>query len=361
MVKTHWPMTSLPRLLGTELPIVQAPMAGAHDADLAIAVCLAGGLGSIPCAMLSPEEARAEVARLRAATDRPFSMNFFCHVPPQSDPEREAAWQNLLAPYYVELGVEPPSSSGAARRPFDDEFCRMVEEIGPAVVSFHFGLPDQELLQRVRAMGARILASATSVDEARHLAEAGIDAVIAQGMEAGGHQGTFLSSEPATVGIMALLPQIVDAVDLPVIAAGAIADGRGMAAALALGAAGVQVGTAYLHTPQARISSVHREALGRARAQDSAVTNVFTGRPARGIRNRVVNELGPISPAAPAFPLATNTITPLRAKAEAAGSADFSPLWSGQSGPLGRKVDAGTLTRDMAQEAIALLKRLAAD
>lgn len=358
MAQTRWPTQAAIQLFGIELPILQAPMAGAQDADLAVAVCRAGGLGAIPCAMLSVEQARAEATRLRAATDRPFNMNFFCHEPPVPDLQREDAWRAALSPYYAELGIDLPTQTGAARKPYDDQLCALVEEVRPAVVSFHFGLPALPLLERTRATGARVIASATSVAEAVHLAQAGVDAVIAQGMEAGGHQGNFLESGADPVGIMALLPQIVDAVDVPVIAAGAMADGRGIAAAFALGAAGVQVGTAYLHTPQSRISAMHRARLAEARAGDSVLTNVFTGRRARGIRNRIIDEQGPISAAAPAFPLAAGAIGPLRATAEAAGSGDFSPLWSGQAGPLGRVLEAGELTRLLAREALDVMGSL---
>lgn len=359
MPSSRWPTTALLDLLEIDVPIVQAPMAGAQAGELAAAVSAAGGLGSLPCAMLTPDGARQEVAKIRAATNRGFAMNFFCHRPPADDPAREARWRDRLAPYCRELGVEPPAGSGAARNPFDEAFCELVEEVRPNVVSFHFGLPGDDLLERTRRTGARILSSATTVAEARHLADKGVDAVIAQGSEAGGHRGMFLTEDVAAqVGTFALVPQIADAVKIPVIAAGGIADGRGIAAAFALGAAGVQIGTAYLHTPEARISDLHRQALGAARDEDSVLTNVFTGRPARGIKNRFIRELGPISADSPAFPLAVNAVAPLRAKAEASGSSDFSPLWTGQAGPLGRPLPAGVLTGLLAGEALDRLRQL---
>lgn len=359
MPDTRWPATALLELLEIDLPIIQAPMAGAQGADLAAAVSAAGGLGSLPCAMLSVADAREDIARIRAATNRGFNLNFFCHVPPEADPERETKWHARLAPYYRELRIDPPAASGAARRPFDEAFCQLVEEVRPKVVSFHFGLPRTDLLQRVKATGARILSSATTVAEARVLAASGVDAIIAQGAEAGGHRGMFLTDDVAAqVGTFALVPQIVDAVDMPVIAAGGIADGRGIAAAFALGAAGVQIGTAFLHTPEARISPLHREALRNARAEDSVLTNIFTGRPARGIRNRFIRELGPMNADAPAFPLAASDLAPLRAAAEAAGSADFSSLWTGQAGPLGRQLPAGALTATLAADALHRLRQL---
>jgi nitronate monooxygenase len=358
MADPTWPTTTLLDLLGIDAPIVQAPMAGAQASELAAAVSAAGGLGSLPCAMLTPEGARSEVAKIRAATNRGFAMNFFCHRPPTPDAAAAARWGERLFRYYEELGAAPPAAAGAGRNPFDEAFCALLEEVRPKVVSFHFGLPPDDLLRRAKATGAVILSSATTVREARWLAEQGVDAVIAQGAEAGGHRGMFLTDDvPAQVGTFALVPQVVDAVDVPVIAAGGIADGRGIAAALALGAAGVQVGTAYLRTPEARISALHRAALARARDEDSVLTNVFTGRPARGIRNRIVDEIGPMAADAPAFPLGVDFIAPLRAKSEAAGSPDFSPLWTGQAGPLAREMPAGELTTMLAEEA---LQRLAA-
>lgn len=354
-----WPIRALLDLLAIELPIIQAPMAGAQDAELAIAVSVAGGLGSLPCAMLTPEAARAEAARIRAATHRAFQMNFFCHQPPVRDAAAEERWQARLQPYYAELGFEHPAPGGGTQRaPFDETLLGVVEEARPKAVSFHFGLPSDALLEGVRKTGAKILASATTVREARFLADKGVDAIIAQGSEAGGHRGMFLTEHVASqIGTFALVPQVVDAVGVPVVAAGGIADGRGIAAALALGACGVQIGTAYLRTPEARITAIHRAALASASDEDSVITNVFTGRPARSIRNRMVDEVGPLSSAAPPFPLAGAALALLRAKAEAAGSGDFGPLWTGQAGPLARQMPAGELTAALAEDA---LRRLAA-
>ena len=337
-------------LLGTELPIVQAPMAGVQASALAIAVSNAGGLGSLPCAMLGPDAMRDELAKLRGGTAKPFNVNFFCHVPPVPDAAREAAWRAALAPYYREFGIDPDKvPAGPGRVPFSAEAADLLEPFRPPVVSFHFGLPSPELVARVRSWGSRILASATTVDEARWLEARGVDAIIAQGLEAGGHRGIFLSDDLTTqVGTLSLVPQVVRAVKVPVIAAGGIADAGGVAAAMALGAAGVQVGTAYLLCPEATTSAVHRAALKSEAARHTALTNLFTGRPSRGIVNRIMRELGPISSAPPAFPLATSAIAPLRAKAEAAGSGDFSPLWSGQNASGCREIPAAVLTRALA-------------
>ncbi|MCD6042677.1 MAG: conserved hypothetical dioxygenase, partial [Burkholderiales bacterium] len=302
----------LRELLGTELPIVQAPMAGVQTSALAIAVCNAGGLGSLPCAMLGLDAVRAELAKIKAATSAPYNVNYFCHVPPAPDAKREAAWRTALGRYYDEYGIHASAiPAGPGRAPFSAEAADLLEEFKPPVVSFHFGLPSPELVARVKRWGAKVLASATTVEEARWLEAHGADAVIAQGAEAGGHRGNFLSEDLTTqVGSFALVPQIVRAVKVPVIAAGGIADARSVAAALALGAAGVQAGTAYLLCPEASTSAVHRAALKSEAARHTAITNVFTGRPARGIVNRVIRELGPMNPAAPAFPLATTAITP---------------------------------------------------
>ena len=356
-----WPDRRILTLFGIEQPIVLAPMAGPVLSDIVIAVANAGGLGSLPCALLSHDQARAEMAKIRAATAAPINMNFFCHRPPSADAGREQAWREKLRPYYVELGVDPEGPIPVSNRaPFDDAFCSLVEEMKPEIVSFHFGLPADELLERVRATGAKIISSATTVREAIWLEERGCDAIIAQGFEAGGHRGIFLGDHAdRQVGTMALVPQMVDAVKAPVIAAGGIGDARGIVAALALGAAAVQIGTAYMFCPEAKVSPTHREALRGAWDDDTTLTRLFTGRPARGIVNRVMREVGPMSDLAPEFPLAGGALAPLRAKSEPAGSGDFMSLWSGQAMRLGREMPAGELTRLLAQEALALMAKMA--
>ena len=343
-------MTDIHSLLGTDLPLIQAPMAGAQGSKLAIAVSNAGGLGSLPCAMLTPDVMRTELAAIKAQTNKPFNVNFFCHVPPEPDATREAGWRARLAPYYAEFGVDAANiSAGPGRAPFTAEAADVLQEFKPPVVSFHFGLPSAALLARGRGWGAKILSSATTVEEALWLEAHGVDAVIAQGVEAGGHRGIFLGDDLTTQsGTFTLLPQIVRAVKVPVIAAGGIADARGVAAAMALGAAAVQVGTVYLLCPEATTSAVHRAALASSAARHTALTNLFTGRPARGIVNRFMRELGCINADAPAFPLATSGMLPLRTKAEAAGSGDFSPLWSGQNASGCKAIPAAALTRELA-------------
>jgi nitronate monooxygenase len=336
-------------LLGVELPVIQAPMAGVQGSALAIAVSNAGGLGSLPCALLDVDSMRAELAALRAGTTRPFNVNFFCHAPPDADAQREARWRAALTPYFAEQGIDPEEiPPGPRRSPFNLEAANALADFEPGVVSFHFGLPSEELLARVRGWGAKVLSSATTVDEARWLEARGVDAIIAQGIEAGGHRGMFLSEDVATqVGTLALVPQIAAAVKVPVIAAGGIADAGGVAAAMALGASGVQVGTAYLLCPETKTSAVHRAALKSDAARVTALTNVFTGRPARAIVNRLVRELGPLSDAAPAFPLAATAIAPLRARAEGQGNGDFSPLWAGQNTRGCREIAAAVITREL--------------
>src|SRR5882762_376858 len=342
---------TLQQLLGISLPIIQAPMAGVQGSALTVAVSNAGGLGSLPCAMLRLDDMRKELTTIRAHTTKPFNVNFFCHAHPEFSVEKESVWRAALSPYFAEFGIDPGAiPAGPERLSFNSEAAKALAEFRPAVVSFHFGLPSADLLVRVRAFGARILSSATTVDEARWLEAHGVDAIIAQGLEAGGHRGMFLSEDVSTqVGTLALVPQLVQAVKVPVIAAGGIADAKGVAAAMALGAAGVQVGTAYLLCSEATTTTLHRAALKSDAARVTALTNLFTGRPARGIMNRIMRELGPMSAVAPAFPLAASAIAPVRAGAESLGSSDFSPLWAGQNTTGCKEVAAGALTRELAR------------
>jgi nitronate monooxygenase len=338
-------------LLGIELPIIQAPMAGATTPEMVIAVSEAGGLGSLPSAQYAGDDFRSAIELVRARTRRPINLNFFCHANQEHDSARQSAWLASLGGYYSEADLDPGMPKDASgRTPFDARTCSIVEAYRPEVVSFHFGLPADDLLERVRRAGAKILSSATTVAEAQWLVDRGVDAVIAMGAEAGGHRGSFLTDRVAEqIGIIALVPQIVDAVPVPVIAAGGIADQRGVRAAFALGAAAVQVGTAYLRTPEAKLSAVHRKAL-HTPDRLTAITNLFTGRPARGIMNRLMAELGPLSDLVPPFPTAGTALGPLRNTAEAAGRDDFSPLWAGQSFPLAKSMPAASLTRMLAGE-----------
>ncbi|MBV0931746.1 NAD(P)H-dependent flavin oxidoreductase [Marinobacterium weihaiense] len=342
-------MTAITALLNVRYPVIQAPMAGVQDWELAAAVSVAGGLGSIPCAMLTPEGVQDAVLKARQHTSGPINLNFFSHRQPDTDPVIQQTWLERFRPYYDELGVEIPGApAGPGRQPFNQAMADVVSAVKPEVVSFHFGLPDQQLLQQVRDSGARVLSSATTVEEALWLEQQGVDAIIAQGLEAGGHRGMFLSDDITTqTGLLALLPQIVAAVSVPVIAAGGIADARGVKAALLLGAAGVQVGTAYLLCHEAKTSAVHRAALQSDAARHTALTNIFSGRPARGIVNRIIREQGPIAPDAPPFPLSTAASASLRAQAERLGKGDFTPLWAGQNTEGCKAVSAQALTHQL--------------
>ncbi|MFM8866599.1 MAG: NAD(P)H-dependent flavin oxidoreductase [Limnohabitans sp.] len=347
-------MRALPALcdlIPTRHPLIQAPMAGAQGSALAMAVCAAGGLGSLPAAMLSPEALLAELQVLQAQAPGPWNLNFFCHTPPEPDAVAEARWRQALQPFFAEAGIDPDSvPAGAGRLPFSHAVADLVEPFAPPVVSFHFGLPAPDLLARVKGWGSVVLSSATTVQEALWLQAHGADAVIAQGLEAGGHRGMFLTADLSTqLGSFALLPQIVAAVDVPVVAAGGIASADGVRAAMALGAAGVQVGTAYLCCPEAGTSVLHRQALMGEAARHTALTTLFSGRPARGIVNRLMQTLGPLHPAAPAFPLATAAVAALRAHFEAQGRSDCTPLWSGQNTSGCKPVPAAELTAELAE------------
>lgn len=343
--------TALTELIPSHLPLLQAPMAGAQGSALALAVCKAGGVGGLPAAMLSPEALRAELQVLREQAQGPWNVNFFCHTPPQPDDAAEARWREALRPFYDEAGIDPASvPAGPGRVPFSHAVADVVEPFAPPVVSFHFGLPAPDLLARVKSWGSKILSSATTVQEALWLEAHGVDAVIAQGLEAGGHRGMFLTAELGTqIGTFALLPQVVAAVKVPVVAAGGIADAAGVRAAMALGASGVQVGTAFLCCPEASTSALHRTALMSDAAHHTELTTLFSGRPARGIVNRLMRTLGPLNTAAPAFPLATAAVAPLRAHFEAQGRTDCTPLWSGQNASGCRAVPATEIVAELAQ------------
>ena len=337
-------------LLGTELPVIQSPMAGVQAHGLALAVCEAGGLGSLPGAMLSPEALQRELTALATGTSRPYNLNFFCHTLVAPNNTAEQAWRDALAPFYQRWQLPADQVNAAAMRtPFSHDLADLIAPFKPPVVSFHFGLPAPDLLARVKAWGATVLASATTVDEARWLQARGADAVIAQGLEAGGHRGHFLRDDlGAQMGTLALVPQVVAAIDLPVIAAGGIADAAGVAAAQALGASAVQVGTVFLLCPEAHTTTLHRAALQGPGARHTEITRLFTGRPARSIVNALMRELGAMNPLAPAFPTAASALAPLRAAAELAGISDFTPLWAGQNTSGCRAVAAAEITRALA-------------
>ncbi|MGI2070181.1 NAD(P)H-dependent flavin oxidoreductase [Shewanella baltica] len=340
----------LTRLFGIELPIIQAPMAGVQGSALTIAVSQAGGLGSLPCAMLSLEALGAALTQIRAQTTKPINVNFFCHYEPEPQAAKQAMWLKQLAPYFAELGIHPDTqAAGAQRAPYTSAQAEVLAKFKPEVVSFHFGLPNEDLLLEIKSWGSKIISTATTVEEALWLEARGVDAIIAQGLEAGGHRGHFLSDDlTEQLGTFSLLPQIIAAVDIPVIAAGGIVDAKTVRAAMAMGASAVQVGTAYLLCPECTTSEIHRAALQSEAAQHTALTNLFSGRPARGIVNRFMAELGPINNAVPDFPLASSAVAGLRSAAEQQGFGDFSPLWCGQNATGCQAIPAAELTKQLA-------------
>lgn len=363
---TGWPDRRLADLLRIEHPLVLAPMAGIGTVELAVAVCQAGGLGSIGCAAMRPEIAAQAAGRLRSLTKRPINVNFFCHSPARPDAGRDQAWLERLEPYYREFGLDPllpvPQTDFP---PFGSAMCEMVEAVRPEVVSFHFGLPEPSLLARVKAAGCRVMSSATTVREARWLEEHGADVIIAQGAEAGGHRGTFLAADmdaemACQPGTLALVPQVVDAVGVPVIAAGGIGDARAIGAAFALGASGVQMGTAYLLCPEAATPPSHRQALRGPDAAATVLTKAFTGRSARALVSRLTREVDEVLGAMPDFPLAMAGLAPLRAEAEKRGSNDFTAIWAGQSAALCLEMPAEALTQTLAGEALERFRQFAA-
>lgn len=356
-----WPDTQLLDLLSIKIPIIQAPMVGSSSPEMAGAVSRAGGLGSLACATMDADELRMALITAQSNNHKPFNVNFFAHTHPTSSTDTERSWVQRISPYYQELNIEKPKKlSAGSIIPFDDERCQVLEASPPKVVSFHFGLPAEKLVHRLKNAGIRVICSATTVDEAKWLEKKGCDAIIAQGYEAGGHRGMFLTTDVHTqMGTLSLVPQIVDAVNVPIIAAGGICDGRTIAAAFALGASGVQLGTAYLFTEEANISDVYRDTLHSKHTQTTAITNVFSGRPTRCVMNRFMQEQGPLTQGTPAFPKGFSAMTSLRIKAEQQGDRDFSPHFCGQSAALGKVGSANQLTRDLAADALYCLQRLA--
>jgi len=359
-----WPDRRVIDLFGIEHPLILAPMAGGGTVELAASVCAAGGLGSVSCATLPPERAAQTIKQLRDVTDRPINANFFCHGRAKNDTHRERAWRERLSGYYRELGIDielqPPRFDIA---PFGADMCTVVEALRPEAVSFHFGLPEAALLARVKAAGCRVMSSATTVEEARWLEAHGADVIIAQGNEAGGHRGTFLAPDltaatPSQPGLFALVPQVADTVNVPVVAAGAVTDARGIAAAVALGASGVQIGTGYLLCPEAATSNLHRDAIRHAHVDSTVLSNLFTGRPARVLASRLTREMGAMLDATSDFPLPFGALLPLISQAEQQGMNDFTPFWCGEAAPLARNLPAHRLTVELAKGALERFRQL---
>ncbi|MFT7688850.1 MAG: nitronate monooxygenase [Candidatus Azotimanducaceae bacterium] len=339
------------KIFDISLPLIQSPMAGAQDSELCIAVSEAGGLGSLPCAMLSSEEIDEEVKKIREKTDKPFNLNFFCHADLPFSEEKERIWRQKLAPYYKEFEIDPPKVAATmGRQPFSQKSLDIVKRLKPAALSFHFGLPDANLWDQVKASGIKTMSSATTRDEALWLESQGVDVIIAQGLEAGGHRGHFLSHDLTLQKDMGtLLKQILEVVKIPVVAAGGIFDGISVKSAINIGAAGVQVGTSYLLCNESKISHLHRGALKSLLASETQLTNLFSGRPARGLKNRLMKECGPISDQVPNFPMAGTATQGLKKIAESKGSVDFSSLWSGTNNHGCREISADEMTKSLSK------------
>ena len=348
--------TALTRRLGMRTPILQAPMAGGSDSvELAAAVSNAGGLGSFGCAYLNPEQILAAGRAIRGLTDRPFGLNLFTPWENPGQPDAGAALA-AMAPYFAELGLQAPVAPPAQPVIFDEQFDAVLES-GAAVFSFTFGLPPAGVIEAAHQRGLEVIGTATTVEEAVKIAALGCDAVVAQGAEAGGHRGTFLAPvEASLIGTMALVPQIVDAVSIPVIAAGGIMDGRGLAAALALGAQAVQLGTAFLTCDEAGANSAYRLQLMRAHEDETALTRAFSGRAARGVVNRVMREVD--EAAILPFPLQNALTRPLRTEAARQGRAEFLSLWAGQGLRMVRTGKAAAMVAEITTQAEAVARAL---
>jgi len=354
-----WPKHDLIDLLGIEHPIIQAPMGGESTPEMAISVCNAGALGGLGCSYMSIEELHKTVNEVRNGTNRPFNLNFFAHPQPKANAEIDRHTQTLISPFYKELGLaHVPSHGQSPCESFNEETLGILLGLRPKVVSFHFGLPSDYMVKALQQAGCIILCSATTVSEARILADSGVDAIIAQGWEAGGHRGTFdISFEDFGVGTLSLVPQIVDAVNVPVVAAGGIADGRGIAAAFALGASGVQMGTAFLSCPEANIDAPYRMALREATDSETRLTRAFSGRPARTKNNRYIETMAKTRATLPDFPMMYGFSGLLEKAGKAQGSEDFQFMLYGQSAAMNRELPAAELVKTLIAEAQNILSR----
>ena len=352
-----WPRNELNDLLGIKHPIIQAPMAGSTNPELVGAVSNAGGLGSHGCARMSTKELIDTVEKTRAITQLPFNLNFFAHSEPGETPDEDARMESIVADSYQSRGIDGPEAN---HQPmyyiFDDDYLSVLLEIKPAVVSFHFGSPSTSMLSALRDAGCVSLCSATTVAEARFLADRGIDAVIAQGWEAGGHRGGFHTTyEDFGIGTLALVPQIVDAVEVPVIAAGGIADARGIAAAFMLGASGVQLGSAFLSCPESSISDSYRTEIRNAQDEDTRLSRAFSGRPCRTRNNAYVEKMAQHRIRFPDFPRMYKYSVPLMHSSAANNDSDFSFILYGQAAALNCELPASELVEKLATEALELL------
>ena len=353
-------MNHLARMLGIRIPVIQAPMAGVSTPEMAAAVSNAGGLGSLGVGNLDAGAAREMVRAVRALSDGPFNVNVFCHPPAIPDPEREAAWLSRLGPHFARYGAKPSGGLREIYRSFlvDDAMLDVLVTERPSVVSLHFGLPDADRIRTLKEAGISLLATATNLDEALAAEAAGVDAVVAQGYEAGGHRGTFDPDAPdECLGTMALTRLLVERLSVPVVAAGGIMDGAGVAASLALGASAAQLGTAFLLCPESAADSGYRRALLERPARRTTMTSAISGRPARSLAN-LFTELGDLSPRheVPSYPIAYDAGKSLHAAARAVGEFGYGAHWAGQGAALIRSMTAGELVGVLwreCQEALA--------
>lgn len=357
-----WPRTELIDRLQIDHPLLQAPMGGESTPELAIAVGNAGGLGGLGCSYMSNDVLSDNVEQIREGTSAPFNLNFFAHPLPEADAGVYAQTRERIAPFYAELGIEEfPEPLIAPCETFNQSRLECMLDLRPAVVSFHFGLPDMEMVRALQDVGIMVISSATTVAEARWLDAAGIDAIIAQGWEAGGHRGTFhLAWEDFGVGGMALIPQVVDAVEAPVIATGGIGDGRGIAAAMVLGASAVQLGSAFLSCPEANIPAAWRKAMRTTSDDATRLTTAFSGRPARAMNNRYIETMAQSRHRVPDYPTMYSFSDPLSEAGEEAGKTGFEFYLWGQAAALNRECPAAELMDLLIDEAQQALRSAAA-
>lgn len=353
--------TALTDRLGLDLPIIQAPMAGTSTPELAAAVSNAGALGSISIASVDAIEGRRQIQALKALTTRPFNVNLFCHAPTPPDPARDRVWIDGLRPLFAQFDAAPPETLTEIYQSFltDEAKLAVLLDEKPAVVSFHFGLPQADKIAALKSVGCRLIASATTPQEGRLAQAAGIDMVVAQGFEAGGHRGVFDPSDDPRFATLPLTRLLTRELDIPVIAAGGIMDGAGIAATLALGAAGAQLGTAFVSCPESAANAAYRAALAGPRAERTRVSAAISGRPARGVENAFMQRAD--EALAAGYPYAYDLGKALNAAASAQDDDGYAPQWAGQAAPLGRALPAAELVEALAQEtraAIADLQQL---
>lgn len=345
---------SLLEKLGINLPIIQAPMAGVSTPKMAAAVSNAGALGSISVGALKPDAARELIQATQVLTNKSINVNVFCHAPAISDTRREAEWLRLLSPHFRSFNAQTPKHLVEIYKSFlvDDGMLEVLLELRPRVVSFHFGLPDQEKIQRLKQAGIVLLATATNKDEARKISNAGIDAIVAQGYEAGGHRGTFSPEEPdECLGLVSLIRLLVRDSPVPVIAAGGIMDGAGIVACLRLGAEAAQLGTAFINCPESAADTFYRQALESDAAYHTVMTRVISGRPARCLSNKFSRSRQNIkSHQIPAYPLAYDAGKELNRVAKDAAEGGYGAQWAGQGAPLARKMPAAELIAQLHRE-----------